>query len=83
MANYTVGDVREALKRYEDDTPVFGFVIAPDMVESGFDTAGQAEEWKKIVEKAEEYGKWGSHSVWDQLWDLINEAVDEVVSDDN
>lgn len=87
MANYTVGDVRSQLDGYTDATPVFGFIISPDGIEVPDGEGGYRDpkhaEWEQIVNEAEWNAGRGSHAVWDILWELINEARQEVCPEED
>ena len=89
MANYTVKQVREVIEGLSDDTPLFGFIIAPADISvwgknqaNGIedeDTEGYRdptpEEWGKIVDSADLLVMNGSHSVWDHMSFVMNEAI--------
>ena len=80
MSNYTVGDVRRQLEGLDDSTPLFGFVISPDMIDleyANVTITPDSEDWEEIVTRAENLANWGSHSVWDTLWSLMNDAISE------
>jgi len=87
---YTVKDVRAIIENLDDDTPLFGFILGPNDVEiytTGEDVGKpeqkgyynpSAEEWAKVVDKADSLAIRGSHSVWDLIWDIINDAKSEL-----
>ena len=76
MANYIVKDVRAVIEDLDDDTPLFGFIIGPKDI----DTPTPAH-WERIVEKADNASMSGSHTMWDAMWDIINDAKSEVWPD--
>lgn len=83
---YTVKDVKSIIENLDDDTPLFGFILGPkDGIEvpESEDTYREptAEEWANIVTKADELALRGSMSIWDAIWETINDARSEVYPD--
>ena len=82
MSNYTVGDVRSAIEGLDDSQGVYGFIITiKDTDVEGKDGPRLITpvEWEQIITRADELSNWGSHSVWDGLWEILTDAKGEVI----
>lgn len=84
---YTVKDVKAIIEDLDDDTPLFGFILGPNDVDV-FTPRGEGapnkDEWAKLVERADQLaGGDRGHTVWDGMWDIMNDAKGELFPEDD
>jgi len=67
----------DRLSKLAPDTPVVGFVGAPDSLMGQYGFIPTQNDWQKIVEAFHEYSKIG----FDQVWDAFADAKLDVLSE--
>lgn len=73
----TVEKLVARLSTLAPDTPIVGFVGAPDSLLGDYGFIPTQSDWLKIVEAFHEYSKIG----FDQVWDAFADAKMDVLSD--
>lgn len=73
----TAQELINRLSTLAPDTPVVGFVGAPDSLMGAYGFIPTQSDWLKIVEAFAEYSKIG----FDQVWDAFADAKIDVLGD--
>lgn len=73
----TVEQLVARLSTLAPDTPIVGFVGAPDSLMGQYGFIPTQSDWQKIVEAFDSYAKIG----FDQIWDAFADAKMDVLSD--
>lgn len=73
----TTEEVIKRLSQFPPDTPIVGFVGAPDSLMGRYGFIPTQSDWLKVVDAFDSYSKIG----FDQVWDAFADAKMDVLSD--